>query len=487
MINDKFYIYRKRYKKFCLVERRIVMETKNQNNKILLTLFLGVLMGALDIAIVGPALNPIRDWFHAGSRDMTWIFTVYVLMNLIGTPIFAKLSDTLGRKQIYILSVVLFALGSLVVAISPSFVFVLAGRAVQGFGAGGIFPVASAVIGDTFPPEKRGSALGIIGAVFGIAFIIGPVIGGLLLMADWRWIFIVNLPIAILLIILASRYLPSAAKKSTGTFDWLGAVLTTLMLVGFVYGINSIDTTRFFQSIIGLNVLPFLGAAVILLILVVFVEKRVENPLISPALFGKKQLNITHLLSFGAGFSEASLVFIPLLTIAAFKVSSSTSSFMLMPAVIAMALGSPGFGRMLDKKGAKPVIVFGISVMTAGFFLLGIFTESLVMFYVTTFLIGFGLSGMLGAPIRYILLSEVAEEHRSAAQGVMSVFSSAGQMISAAVIGSLVSSFGSSANAYGLAYLAIGVFSTLLFVFSLLLRNTSARKARADDIRSTAV
>src|SRR5262245_30046153 len=123
-------------------------------NKLLAVLFAGVLMAALDIAIVGPALPAIRDSFDVDDRAVAWIFTVYVLFNLIGTPLMAKLSDLLGRRSIYVLDVLLFALGSLLVALSPSLAVLLAGRAVQGIGAGGIFPVASAVIGDTFPPEK---------------------------------------------------------------------------------------------------------------------------------------------------------------------------------------------------------------------------------------------------------------------------------------------------------------------------------------------
>ncbi|NTV89410.1 MAG: MFS transporter [Clostridiales bacterium] len=449
---------------------------EKQNKKILFTLFLGVLMGALDIAVVGPALNPIRETFNADSRSMTWIFTIYVLMNLIGTPIFSKFSDTIGRKQVYITAVVMFSAGSLVVIVAPDIGFVILGRAIQGFGAGGIFPVASAVIGDTFPPEKRGGALGLIGAVFGIAFIIGPVLGGLLLMADWHWIFIINLPIAVVLVILAVKNLPSSKKKSPCRFDLTGAILISLMLACFVYGINSIDTTDFFKSLAGVKVYPFLGAAIVLLALSVLTEKRACNPIVAPALFKSRQLRITHLLSFGAGFAEASLVFIPLLTVAAYGASSSVSSFMLMPAVIAMSIGSPSYGRLIDKIGPKPVILFGTAVMAAGMLLLGFFTKYPAMFYVSTFLIGVGLSGLLGAPIRYILIDEVDEEHRSSAQGVMTVFASSGQMICAAVIGSLISSFGGSVSAFGIAYIIIGVFSMLLLIVSLALKKGSTSK-----------
>ncbi len=194
-------------------------------NRILLVLFLGVLMGALDIAIVGPALHSIKTTFGVDDRLLAWIFTIYVLFNLIGTPLMAKLSDIFGRRGVYVADVTLFAIGSLVVALSASFPMLLVGRALQGFGAGGIFPVASAVIGDTFPPEKRGSALGLIGAVFGLAFIIGPILGGVLLMVGWQWLFIVNIPIALVVIVMSLRLLPATRAAERKPFDWPGMVV----------------------------------------------------------------------------------------------------------------------------------------------------------------------------------------------------------------------------------------------------------------------
>ena len=164
-----------------------------QRNQTLGVLFVGVLMGALDIAIIGPAMPAIEAEFGLNPRQLPWLFSIYVLMQMISTPLMAKLSDFYGRRAIYILDVAIFLIGSIVVAASHGsglWLMLLAGRAIQGLGAGGIFPVASAVIGDTFPPDKRGRALGLIGAVFGLAFLIGPVIGGLLLGFGWQWLFL---------------------------------------------------------------------------------------------------------------------------------------------------------------------------------------------------------------------------------------------------------------------------------------------------------
>ena len=145
----------------------------SDRNKILALLFAGVFMGALDIGIVGPALPAIKSAFGTNERIVSWIFTIYILFYMIGTPLMAKLSDMYGRKTLYILDVFLFAVGSAITVFSFSFETLLIGRAIQGFGAGGIFPVASAFIGDTFPPEKRGGALGLIGSVWGFSGLVG--------------------------------------------------------------------------------------------------------------------------------------------------------------------------------------------------------------------------------------------------------------------------------------------------------------------------
>ena len=146
------------------------IEEKSSGNRILFVLFIGVLMGALDISIVSPALPAIKSFFQVDTRILIWVFNVYLISYLVGAPFMAKLSDRSGRRKIYILNIILFGLGSLITAFSFNFYVLLLGRLIQGFGAGGIFPVASAFIGDTIAPEKRGTAFGTIGSVFWFGF-----------------------------------------------------------------------------------------------------------------------------------------------------------------------------------------------------------------------------------------------------------------------------------------------------------------------------
>ena len=458
------------------------MEDKKQKN-ILTVLFIGVLMGALDIAIVGPALPSIRSYFGVTDRALSWIFSIYVLLNLIGTPLMAKLSDIFGRRNIYVLDVTLFALGSLLVVFSPNFPLVLAGRAIQGFGAGGIFPVASATIGDTFPPEKRGRALGLIGAVFGLAFIIGPIIGGILLsVATWKWLFLINLPIALVVVILALRVLPTTRMESNKRFDWFGMTVLALMLASLALALNQLDTSALLKSLISMKVLPFLIAFVVLLFVFIQLEKRAESPIVTMTLFDRRQLRLAYALSTGAGFAEAGLVFISLLAVASlakFGINSHNSSWMLMPVVLAMSVGSPLAGRFLDKLGSRIVLLFGTAVTMVGFTMLGLFSSSMALFITATVLIGLGLSALLGAPLRYIMLNEANLQERSIAQGVVAVFTSTGQLLGSALTGGIAASFALSkgiAGGYSFAFLFTGVIGLVLFGLSFLLKSKTGEQ-----------
>ena len=261
----------------------------NSDKTILAILFTGVLIGALDIAIVGPAIPSIETTLNVEPRVLGWIFSIYVLFNLVGVSFFARLSDIFGRRNIYIVSLLLFGLGSIVVSFSGDYTTLLLGRAIQGFGASGIFPVASAVVGDIFPKEKRGRILGLIGAVFGLAFLIGPIIAGILLKYfEWTSLFLINIPIVIILIVASFKYLPQTKVQASGLFDWKGILTLGLLLASFTYGINNLESENFFQSLLSLRVLPFLTASLVFLVVTFFIERSADNPVIKLVLFKKQ-------------------------------------------------------------------------------------------------------------------------------------------------------------------------------------------------------
>ncbi len=449
--------------------------TKSQRNRILAVLFTGVLMGALDIAIIGPALPAVRSAFGIDERAAAWILSIYVLFNLIGTPLMAKLSDRYGRRSIYMADVTIFGAGSLLVALAPTFGWVLTGRAVQGLGAGGVFPVASAVIGDVFPPEKRGSALGLIGAVFGLAFLLGPILGGVLLLLSWHWLFLVNLPIAVVVVIGAARVLPSAGAAEPRPFDWAGMAVLGVMLGAFAYALNRLDAAHLLQSLNRPDVWGLLLLALLLALVFPAVERRAHDPVLRPGLFRSRQIVIASGLSLGAGLSEASVVFVPALLVAAFGVTVSKASFMLLPIVIALGLGAPVFGRMLDRAGSRAVVTVSTALIGVGMALVGAFTATLFLFYFAGTLIGLGMAGLLGSSLRYLMLNEAPASERGAAQGILTVFISVGQLVGSAVLGAIIASHGGNTASYGAAFLLVAVAMAVLTLAAFGLRS------RADE------
>jgi len=456
-------------------------------------LFAGVLMGALDISIIGPAMPAMRATFGVGDRAMTWLFSIYILFNVVATPLLAKLSDHFGRRSVFSASVALFGFGSIIVALSPSFGILLAARAIQGFGAGGIFPVASSVIGESFPEEKRGSILGLIGAVWGMAFIIGPVIGMIVLsIATWHWLFLINVPVAIAIIAFGWKYLPTAHHSGGKPIDWPGLLLTAAFLSAVTLTLSNLDTHNLLASVGSARVLPFLIAAALILPFLILTERKAEDPVVRPSLFAKGQLRLAYALTVGAGFGEAILVFIPslgLASLAAHGITVSNSSLLLFPVVIAMAFGSPLIGKFVDKAGPRPALVGGILLMSVGMLFFKLFPGSLPLFILAGACVGLGLSGLLGAPIRYLTLRETTDIERSSGQAMVSLSGSLGQLVAAALTGAIVeSTLAASANAtsnltattlatsaraaaYGNAFLLVAILGIPLFFASLGVRN----------------
>jgi predicted MFS family arabinose efflux permease len=276
--------------------------------------------------------------------------------------------------------------------------------------------------------------------------------------------------------VLGFQVLPNYRPAEQKAFDWIGMILVALMLASLAWALNQLDARDFFGSLLSWNVLPFLAAFFVLLVILTQVEQRARNPILPPQLFDRKQLTLAYGISAGAGLAEASLVFMPLLAVVSLHnagITEKSASWMLMPVVLAMVVGSPTAGRLLDRFGSRAVILSGTSVMTAGMFLLGAFASSLPVFIVSGVLIGLGMSALLGAPLRYIMLNEARASERSVAQGVVAVFTSAGQLLGSAMVGSIAASWvqtGKAAIGYSLAFLVVGVLSVVLVALSALLK-----------------
>ena len=444
---------------------------------LLLVLFVGVLMGALDLAIIGPALPAIQADLGLNTRSLAWIFNIYVLFQLMGTPLMAKLSDRYGRRSVYVLNLALFGLGSLILAVAPSFEVLLVGRAIQGLGAGGIFPVASAVIGDTFPPEKRGPTLGLLGAVFGIAFLVGPILGGVLLRFSWHWLFIINLPIVVVLIWQALRLLPGTRATEPKPFDAAGALVLSLVLGSLAIVFTEMDASRVLASLTSLPVAAFASLAVLLTPVFWRIEKRAADPIVPPRLLASLQMRLTGAIAIGTGTLEAGSAFFPALAVAALGVTDYNASLLMLPSVLATTVGAPLTGRLLNRMGSRLIVQLGLAGVAIGTLMYALMDLTLAVFIIGGIIGGFGFSALLGAPLRYIVLNEARPEDRGTAQGLLTVFLSVGQLSGAAVIGGVAASRGGGTEGYQLALLILGILTAILVVAGFGLKSRGTERA----------
>jgi EmrB/QacA subfamily drug resistance transporter len=451
------------------------MEQKSQKAVISL-LFVGVLMGALDISIVGPAIPSIESYLKLDPRFSGWIFSIYVLFNLIGISLFARLSDIFGRRNIYVAALAIFAVGSLVVSFSDNFNVLLTGRAIQGFGASGIFPVASALVGDLFPPEKRGRILGLIGAVFGLAFLMGPFIAGVLLhYFEWHVLFIINLPVSLVLIYYSFKILPSVPNGNISRIDWGGITALGIALAGFTFSLNNIHADNLQSGLLDPKVIFPLLLALLSFIMLLTIEKRVKDPIIEFSFFSNRQIVIAGIIAVATGVVQASFVFIPKFVVHNFSVTPSAASFMLTPFVLATAIGSPVFGRLIDKYGVKRIVMTGLLLLAAGFFILSLSGSQKIIYYISGVFVGLGLSVLAGSSLRYIILNNTSAADRATSQGMLTIFISIGQITGTAIIGLLLASTTGSGMFVNI-FAGVSVLLLVMFLLSLRLENSLSPK-----------
>ena len=455
--------------------QRKTLDTKTRN--LILVLFLiGVFMGSLDTGIIGPVLPSIEQSFNLTSRESSWIFTLFVIAFMIGSPVMAKFSDFYGRKKIFILDVLLFGVGSALIAFSMNIESIFLGRIIQGFGCGGIFPVGGAFIGDAFPLEERGKALGILGSVFGISAIGGPLVGAALIPYGWNWCFTINIPISIFLIIFAGYILPELEDERNLKIDYVGIIVLILLAVFLAYGLNQIDSSNFLNSLLSMNVLPFLIIFIILIPIFFKIEKMAEESIVPIHMLKNKEIRIACIETLAYGIIYSSAIFVPSLVILSMGLNDQFASLMLIPILGANAVAAPILGKILDSTGSRKIMAFGTLILAVGLLAIAIYPSNLIFFIVAGCLIGVGMVTIIGAPLRYIVLSEAKPTERGAGQAIVNMLSSAGQLIGGALIGGIIASF-SGILGYKISLILAAIVAFIAFLFTLKLKSRDEQMA----------
>jgi EmrB/QacA subfamily drug resistance transporter len=332
-------------------------------------LMLTMLLAALDQTIVSTALPTIVGDL-GGLNHLSWVVTSYLLAITVVTPLYGKLGDLYGRKIVLQAALVLFLIGSALCGQAQGMSELIAFRAVQGLGGGGLMVSAQATIGDVVSPRERGRYMGLFGAVFGVASVAGPLIGGFFTShTSWRWIFYVNLPLGLLALVVLAVALPAAPERKSHRVDYLGTALLATSLGSLVLLTTLGGTTYAWDSIeiVGLAVLSALALAAF-----VVAERRAAEPVLPPALFANRVFRVTSAISFVVGFALfGALTYLPLFQQVVRGLSPTSSGLQLVPLMAGLLVASIGSGQLISRTGRyKHFPIIGTAVATIGLLLL---------------------------------------------------------------------------------------------------------------------
>jgi EmrB/QacA subfamily drug resistance transporter len=391
---------------------------------------LGMLLAALNQTIVATALPRIVGEL-GGVEHYSWVFSAYMLGSTVTTPIYGRLSDVYGRRPFFVAGIVIFMAGAVVSGTAGSMAQLVAGRAVQGLGAGALIPLAVATIGDLIPPSERGRWQGLTGAVFGFASIIGPTTGGWISdHADWRWVFFVSLPVGFVALAVVAATLKIPPHPDRGTkVDYAGAAL---LAIGLSSGLLAIVQGG-----------PLELYAVSALILAVFVwwERRVDQPVVPVELFASRVFTASNLAAFSVGVGMfGAIMFVPLYVQGVLGASATASGVVLTPLLLAMMLTSVGSGQVITRTGRyRWALIAGPVIMGAGFALLAGMNASSPRMHATAAMIVTGLGlGLLIQNLSLVVQNGVPTRHLGAATSAAQFSRSIGGTIGVSVMGAIL-------------------------------------------------
>ena len=335
---------------------------------IVVAIMLALFLGALDQTIVGTALPRIITELN-GANLYTWVVTIYLLASTVTVPIYGKLSDIYGRKPLLLIGVGLFLVGSALAGLSQNIEQLIIFRGIQGLGAGALFPIALATIGDLFSPQERGRYQGLFGAVFGLSSLIGPALGGWLTDTfSWHLIFYVNLPIGLLSIAIILLELPTFKGRANQKIDFLGAIVFAAGIIPVLIGLTNVQSNAFATP----EVAGLISAGLAILCLFLFIEAKAYEPIIPLELFKNRTFAAAAAATFFASFGFfASIIFLPRYFQAVLGETATNSGYATLPLLLGVIISSISAGQMVARRGRyKSLILGAIVLVTVGSLLL---------------------------------------------------------------------------------------------------------------------
>lgn len=427
------------------------MITPGRRNFIFAAIALGMLLAALDQTIVATALPTIvADLGDAGRQS--WVVTSYLLASTIVTALVGKLGDLYGRKRVFEVAVLFFVAGSVLCGLAQSMTMLVGSRALQGIGGGAITVTASALIGEVVPLRERGRYQGILGAVFGVTTVVGPLLGGYFTdYLTWRWAFWINLPVSLVVICVAAAAIPALKASTKPVVDYAGIVFIGLSAAGLTLATSWGGTVYAWGSptIIGL----FVGAAVALGVFV-WIENRATAPILPIRLFASPVFTVCCALSFVVGFAMlGAMTFLPTFMQYVNGVSATTSGLRTLPMVVGMLITSTGSGSIVGRTGRYKIFpVVGTALMTVAFVLMSTMDKSTCALLQSVYLLILGAGIGLSMQVLVLIVQNTsAFEDLGVATSGVSFFRTIGSSFGAAIFGSLFVNFLSSRLATALA------------------------------------